>query len=40
MINQLTIVGYVGKNAETKDLANGTPVVKCVSCKHKWIAAN
>ncbi len=37
MINQLTIVGYVGKNAETKDLANGTPVVKfSVATKKAW----
>ena len=37
MINQLTIVGYVGKNAETKYLANGTPVVKfSVATKKAW----
>ncbi len=37
MINQLTIVGYVGKNAETKDLANGTPVVKfSVATRKAW----
>ncbi len=27
MINQLIIVGYVGKDAETKYLANSTPIV-------------
>jgi hypothetical protein len=26
--NQLTIIGYIGKNAETKQLTNGTPVTK------------
>ncbi len=37
MINQLTIVGFVGKNAETKYLANGTPVVKfSVATKKSW----
>ena len=37
MINQLTIVGYVGKNAETKYLANGTPVVKfSVATRKAW----
>ncbi len=37
MINQLTIVGFVGKNAETKYLANGTPVVKfSVATRKAW----
>ncbi len=37
MINQLTIVGYVGKNAETKYVTNGTPVVKfSVATKKAW----
>jgi single-strand DNA-binding protein len=27
-LNQLTIIGYIGKNAETKQLPNGTPVIK------------
>ena len=26
--NQLTIIGFIGKNAETKQLPNGTPVTK------------
>jgi single stranded DNA-binding protein len=37
MINQLTIVGFVGRNAEAKYLANGTPVVKfSVATKKSW----
>jgi single stranded DNA-binding protein len=37
MINQLTIIGFVGKNAEAKYLANGTPVVKfSVATKKSW----
>ncbi len=37
MINQLTIVGYTGKNAEAKYLANGTPVIKfSVATKKSW----
>lgn len=26
--NQLTIIGFIGKNAETKQVTNGTPVIK------------
>jgi single-strand DNA-binding protein len=37
MINQLITVGFVGKNAETKYLANGTSVVKfSVATKKSW----
>ncbi len=37
IINQLCIVGFVGKNAETKHLANGTAVVKfSVATKKSW----
>ncbi len=37
MINQLCIVGFVGKNAEIKHLANGTSVVKfSVATKKSW----
>ncbi len=36
-LNQLTIIGFIGKNAETKDLPNGTPVVKfSVATKKSW----
>lgn len=36
-LNQLTIIGFVGKNAETKYLPNGTPVVKfSVATKKSW----
>ena len=27
-LNQLSIIGFLGKDAETKSLPNGTPVVK------------
>ena len=36
-LNQLTIIGFVGKNAETKNLPNGTPVLKfSVATKKSW----
>ena len=36
-LNQLTIIGFIGKNAETKYLPNGTPVVKfSVATKKSW----
>jgi single stranded DNA-binding protein len=36
-LNQLSIIGFVGKNAETKYLPNGTPVTKfCVATKKSW----
>ena len=36
-LNQLSIIGFVGKNAETKYLPNGTPVVKfSVATKKSW----
>lgn len=36
-LNQLSIIGFVGKNAETKYLANGTPVTKfSVATKKSW----
>lgn len=35
--NQLTIIGFVGKSAETKHLPNGTPVVTfSVATKKSW----
>jgi single-strand DNA-binding protein len=35
--NQLTIIGFVGKDAETKQLANGTPVIKfSVATTRSW----
>jgi single-strand DNA-binding protein len=35
--NQLTIIGYIGKNAETKQLPNGTPVIKfSVATTRSW----
>jgi hypothetical protein len=35
--NQLSIIGFFGKNAETKSLANGTPVTKfSVATKRSW----
>ena len=35
--NQLTIIGYIGKNAETKQLPNGTPVTKfSVATTRSW----
>ena len=35
--NQLTIIGYLGKNAETKQLPNGTPVTKfSVATTRSW----
>jgi single-strand DNA-binding protein len=40
-LNQLTIIGFIGKNAETKYLANGTPVVKfSVATKKSWKDSN
>jgi single-strand DNA-binding protein len=36
-LNQLTIIGFIGKNAETKYLPNATPVVKfSVATKKSW----
>lgn len=36
-LNQLSIIGFVGKNAETKYLPNGTPVTKfSVATKRSW----
>ena len=36
-LNQLSIIGFIGKNAETKYLANGTPVTKfSVATKKSW----
>jgi single-strand DNA-binding protein len=35
--NQLTIIGYIGKNTETKQLPNGTPVTKfSVATTRSW----
>jgi single-strand DNA-binding protein len=35
--NQLTIIGYIGKNAETKQLPNGSPVTKfSVATTRSW----
>jgi len=35
--NQLTIIGFIGKNAETKQLANGTPVTRfSVATTRSW----
>jgi len=35
--NQLTIIGYIGKNAETKHLSNGTSVTKfSVATTRSW----
>ena len=35
--NQLTIIGYIGKNAETKQLPNGTAVTKfSVATTRSW----
>jgi single-strand DNA-binding protein len=35
--NQLTIIGFLGKNAETVQLANGTPVTKfSVATTRSW----
>lgn len=35
--NQLTIIGFIGKNAETKQLPNGTPVTKfSVATTRSW----
>jgi single-strand DNA-binding protein len=37
IINQLTIIGFIGRDAETKYLPNGTPVVKfTVATKKSW----
>lgn len=36
-LNQLSIIGFVGKKAETKQLPNGTPVAKfSVATKRSW----
>jgi single-strand DNA-binding protein len=36
-LNQLTIIGFCGKQAETKYLTNGTPVLKfSVATKKSW----
>ena len=36
-MNQLTIIGFCGANAETKYLPNGTPVTKfSVATKRSW----
>ena len=36
-LNQLTIIGFIGKNAETKYLPNGAPVTKfSVATKKAW----
>jgi single-strand DNA-binding protein len=36
-LNQLMIIGFIGKQAETKYLPNGTPVVKfSVATKKSW----
>jgi single-strand DNA-binding protein len=36
-LNQLTIIGFIGKNAETKQLPNGTPVTKfSVATTRSW----
>jgi single-strand DNA-binding protein len=36
-LNQYSIIGFIGKNAETKFLHNGTPVVKfSVATKKSW----
>ena len=35
--NQLTIIGFIGKNAETKQLSNGTTITKfSVATTHSW----
>lgn len=35
--NQLTIIGFIGGNAETKQLPNGTPVIKfSVATTRSW----
>jgi single-strand DNA-binding protein len=36
-LNQLTIIGFIGRNAETKSLPNGTPVTKfSVATTRSW----
>jgi single-strand DNA-binding protein len=36
-LNQLTIIGFIGRNAETKPLPNGTPVTKfSVATTRSW----
>jgi single-strand DNA-binding protein len=36
-LNQLTIIGFIGRNAGTKSLANGTPVTKfSVATTRSW----
>ena len=40
-MNQLTIIGFVGKTAERKDLPNGTPCVRfSVATKKSWKDSN
>ena len=35
--NQLTIIGFIGGNAETKQLPNGTPIIKfSVATTRSW----
>jgi single-strand DNA-binding protein len=37
MYNQLTIIGYLGKDATSKQLPNGTPVIKfSVATEKSW----
>ena len=36
-LNQLTIIGFIGRNAETKSLPSGTPVIKfSVATTRSW----
>ena len=36
-LNQLTLIGFIGRNAETKPLPNGTPVTKfSVATTRSW----
>ncbi|HEX4164603.1 MAG TPA: single-stranded DNA-binding protein [Bryobacteraceae bacterium] len=36
-LNQHTIIGFIGRNAETKQLPNGTPVIKfSVATTRSW----
>ena len=40
-LNQLSIIGFIGKNAETKYLPNGTPITKfSVATKRSWKEEN
>jgi single-strand DNA-binding protein len=39
--NQLTLVGFIGRDAETKSLKSGRQVIKfSVATKESWKAAN